>query len=390
VDGSFYQAYDNAGHEYTAELKPGGTFKKMETSNTISFTVWIGKFERIENDIAYYGEGDSFLCPNGIARKGTISFKEDCSKPNGSATVTEPSKCFYEMVVWMCSSPWSTPNGPLIELLDHDPTNHRQHFRITNDGKLVSSICTTDKSGKEMFVSAESNMCTGGSLLWLEAESSSSVQKWKMGSDGSIALNYDCSKYKAGSLAITAIEDNDIDSMIEKVYVSIFNPSSEMALSAEGSGCNCGGKVTIQKYDARNSNQKFKLINSDGGILIQSQSCIGYAGNVLSVKDCTSQNTEVRFNLFILHLYLIVIILPLHKLSVLQVILGPREFCIWVITGGYNNADGFINVYVDSGNGYTLENDPNIKYDKTSTVLKKCFAEFEGLQVKGTSDDGYV
>jgi hypothetical protein len=276
----------------------------------------IGTFERIENDIAYYGGGDPLWCPNEIARKGTISFKEDCTKPNGSASVTEPSTCFYEMVVWMCSSPWSTPNGPLIELLDHDPTNQRQHFRITKDGKLVSSICTTDKSGKEMFVSAKSNMCTGGSLMWLETDSSSSVQKWKLGTDGSIALNYDCSEYKAGSLAITAIEDNDIDSMIENMYVSIFNPSSGMALSAEGSGCNCGGKVTIQKYDARNSNQKFKLINSDEGILIKSQSCTGYAGNVLSVKDCASQNTEVC-SMHIAFVCYCNYTLLLHKLSLL-------------------------------------------------------------------------
>lgn len=113
--------------------------------------------------------------------------------------------------------------------------------------------------------------------------------EWKMGTDGSITSDIDCSQYQVGDMAISTLDDNDIDSMIGNMYVSIVNPASGMALSVEGSGCGdnvAGGPVSLYTYDENDSKQKFRLIKTGDLIVFESQFCAGQAGQLLSVIDC--------------------------------------------------------------------------------------------------------
>jgi hypothetical protein len=100
----------------------------------------------------------------------------------------------------------------------------------------------------------------------------------------------DCSQYKVGNLAITELEDNDIENMMEVVYVSFINPASGMAFSVAGSNCAIGGKVTLRTYDQKDVNQKFKLVNSGDEIFIQSKKC---AGQSVAVVNCLKDKPEV-------------------------------------------------------------------------------------------------
>jgi hypothetical protein len=71
-----------------------------------------------------------------------------------------------------------------------------------------------------------------------------------------------------------------------------------------------------------------------------------------------------------------------------------RQVCVKITTEslGYTNfASGYINVYVDSGDGYSLQTtSPPKKYNYDDVVLDKCYnyAGFKGLQVEGPDNDG--
>jgi hypothetical protein len=103
----------------------------------------------------------------------------------------------------------------------------------------------------------------------------------------------DCSQYKVGNLAITELEDNDIENMMEVVYVSFINPASGKAFSVAGSNCVTDAKVTLRTYNQKDDYQKFKLINSGDGIFIQSKGCAGKSAEFLAVPDCVKDKPEV-------------------------------------------------------------------------------------------------
>ena len=117
-----------------------------------------------------------------------------------------------------------------------------------------------------------------------------------MGTDGSITSEVDCTNYQVGDMAITVIEDNDIDSMMGNMFVSIFNPSSGMAISVSGSGCGsneAGGNASLQPYDENDSKQKFRLIKTGDLVVFESQFCAGQAGELLSVMDCVEGQSDI-------------------------------------------------------------------------------------------------
>jgi hypothetical protein len=128
--------------------------------------------------------------------------------------------------------------GPYIELRDHDPQNIRQRFQITDDGKIFSTRCPYKKgsngNSSPMYLSTNytaAESCTAGGLFWLETVFSDAfhakTQQWKVGADGSFVVNSDCSLYKVGNLALSAIKDDDVENMMgSNVYVSIVNPAS--------------------------------------------------------------------------------------------------------------------------------------------------------------------
>ena len=59
-----------------------------------------------------------------------------------------------------------------------------------------------------------------------------------------------------------------------------------------------------------------------------------------------------------------------------------------VTTAGSSGANGYINVYVDTGAGYTLEIPADQSWAKNSVVLDKCYEHLRGIQVEGTNNDG--
>jgi hypothetical protein len=70
-----------------------------------------------------------------------------------------------------------------------------------------------------------------------------------------------------------------------------------------------------------------------------------------------------------------------------------RQVCIKITTEKQSydsNANGYINVYVDSGDGYVLETTANKFYNYTAIVLDKCYGYegFKGLQVQGPNVNG--
>jgi hypothetical protein len=52
------------------------------------------------------------------------------------------------------------------------------------------------------------------------------------------------------------------------------------------------------------------------------------------------------------------------------------------------NRPGYIDIFVDSGNGYKMETTANRVWNKDDIVLDKCFHGYRGVQVKGPSNDG--
>jgi hypothetical protein len=123
-------------------------------------------------------------------------------------------------------------NVSRIDLEDHDPSNLRQHFQITDDGNFFSASCPRSvESSLPLYLSTDyamSDSCISGGLLYLDSDARS--QRWKLGAAGSIVLNSPiCSQYKLANLAISAIKDDDIENMLDTtVYVSIVNPASGM------------------------------------------------------------------------------------------------------------------------------------------------------------------
>jgi hypothetical protein len=123
-------------------------------------------------------------------------------------------------------------NVSRIDLEDHDPSNLRQHFQITDDGNFFSASCPRSvESSLPLYLSTDyamSDSCISGGLLYLDSDARS--QRWKLGAAGSIVLNSPiCSQYKLANLAISAIKDDDIENMLDTtIYVSIVNPASGM------------------------------------------------------------------------------------------------------------------------------------------------------------------
>jgi hypothetical protein len=122
-----------------------------------------------------------------------------------------------------------------IDLEDHDPSNLRQRFQITDDGNVFSASCPRSVgTSHPMYLSTDDNKatsCTAGGVLWLQtAGGDAKNQRWIVGANGSILLNSPtCSQYKLGNLAISAIKDDDVENMMDNnVYVSIVNPASGM------------------------------------------------------------------------------------------------------------------------------------------------------------------
>jgi hypothetical protein len=49
---------------------------------------------------------------------------------------------------------------------------------------------------------------------------------------------------------------------------------------------------------------------------------------------------------------------------------------------------GYVDIFVDSGNGYKMETIANKVWNKDDVVLNKCFGDIRGVQVKGPNNDG--
>ena len=63
------------------------------------------------------------------------------------------------------------------------------------------------------------------------------------------------------------------------------------------------------------------------------------------------------------------------------------QYCVKITTDGASNSNGYINVYVDTGTGYTLEIPADQSWAKNSVVLDKCYDHLRGVQVQGPDND---
>mmetsp|Transcript_11267 Transcript_11267/g.24766 ORF Transcript_11267/g.24766 Transcript_11267/m.24766 type:complete len:265 (-) Transcript_11267:346-1140(-) len=94
---TFYEAFDgnsysaNTNYNYSAKIGTGGEFRQ-------SSIYLIGYFESFIGNTAYYS-GGTYCYAIDKNRSGKVIFVEDCSASSITVSVTEPSTCYYEMVV---------------------------------------------------------------------------------------------------------------------------------------------------------------------------------------------------------------------------------------------------------------------------------------------------
>jgi hypothetical protein len=147
----------------------------------------------------------------------------------------------------------------MLELRDYDPMNTGQRFKLDSDGRFESVAC----QGRFITPNTSPNQCNGGSSLRVWGASAGSWnQKWKIGLDGRIALDIDCSPYQRKDLVMTAIEDGDIENW-DTVWFSFVNPASNMAMTVSLTYCSYGQALFLAKYDVNDISQKFKLSRVD-------------------------------------------------------------------------------------------------------------------------------
>jgi hypothetical protein len=149
-------------------------------------------------------------------------------------------------------------DDPMLEVQEHDPNNTRQRFTLHSTGRFQSvgcvQRCITPKTSP--------NQCDGGSPLRIWYMGVANNQQWKIGVDGRIALDVDCSPYQRNDLVITAIEDGNIENW-ETVFFSFVNPASNMAMTVDVAGCGYSSNIYVRKYDVNSPYQKFKLSKVD-------------------------------------------------------------------------------------------------------------------------------
>eukprot|EP00585_Thalassiosira_rotula_P007180 CAMPEP_0196161200 /NCGR_PEP_ID=MMETSP0910-20130528/47215_1 /TAXON_ID=49265 /ORGANISM="Thalassiosira rotula, Strain GSO102" /LENGTH=1412 /DNA_ID=CAMNT_0041426141 /DNA_START=120 /DNA_END=4358 /DNA_ORIENTATION=+ len=64
--------------------------------------------------------------------------------------------------------------------------------------------------------------------------------------------------------------------------------------------------------------------------------------------------------------------------------------CLLVQTSNIRYSDGYVALYVDSGDGYVLASDPGRKYGRNEVVVDQCFADLRGVRVTNTNRDGWI
>jgi len=59
-------------------------------------------------------------------------------------------------------------------------------------------------------------------------------------------------------------------------------------------------------------------------------------------------------------------------------------------TSGMTHSDGYVGVYVDSGNGYVLVSDPSRKYEKNQVVVDRCYTNLLSVKVVNTNRNAWI
>jgi hypothetical protein len=148
-------------------------------------------------------------------------------------------------------------DDPMLEVQEHDPNDTRQRFKLDDYGRFESVAC----QGRCITPKTSPNQCDGGSSLRIYGMGAID-QEWKIGVDGRIALDVDCSPYQRNDLVITAIEDGNIENW-ETVFFSFVNPASNMAMTVGMTGCGYGQALFLTQYNVNDPYQKFKLSKLD-------------------------------------------------------------------------------------------------------------------------------
>jgi hypothetical protein len=146
----------------------------------------------------------------------------------------------------------------MIEVQEHDPNSTRQRFKLDSTGRFYSVGC----QGWCITPKTSPHQCDGGSSLRIWGAGVSKNEQWKIGVDGRIALDIDCSPYQRSDLVITSIKDGNIENW-ETVSFSFLNPASNMAMTVDVAGCGYGSNLYVTKYNVNNPYQKFKLSKVD-------------------------------------------------------------------------------------------------------------------------------
>ena len=131
LDGQTISGYMNG---FTWSVSGGGDGQVYQNS------AFVGTFDRIEGNVAYYTQGQS--CGS-TPRSAVVTFNEDCSFENMQITsAAEPQGCYYTIgitgVCYCSSVPSSQPSYIYIYYYDINGSSSRLHNR---DNQTSVCVC---------------------------------------------------------------------------------------------------------------------------------------------------------------------------------------------------------------------------------------------------------
>jgi hypothetical protein len=148
-----------------------------------------------------------------------------------------------------------------IETQLSDPSNPRQQFEMTYDGRIVSVACPTKVL---TTVLALDGLCSAGITLSLSTANfltsdESLLQQWMIDSEQGIITNAKCP-----NLAISSIKEKDAH--MNSIYFALQNPRTQLAIGVTGTTddtCTNGMALEMQDMIYGAPNQQFIYDEAD-------------------------------------------------------------------------------------------------------------------------------
>jgi hypothetical protein len=191
-----------------------------------------------------------------------------------------------------------------IETQLSDPSNPRQQFEVTRDGRIVSVACPA----KVMTtVLALDGLCDSGIALSIstanfETNDESLLQQWTVNSEQGVITNAKCP-----NLAISSNKEKDVH--MNSIYFALQNPRTQLAIGITGTlddTCTNGMALEMQDMMYGAPNQQFIYDEADLTIAnlmcpgyfisIQDGDCSGVDGLYLSSDEYTDKRNKWAFD----------------------------------------------------------------------------------------------